>query len=101
MASTAHGCVNIGLSRMTSPKPIEFLEPWEPFTSEQAHVFLHELEIELASGHGLHGVRLTALGHSGAADDALFQMEDGGVVQVGNPGQGERDSGMMPNGIPG
>src|SRR5262245_21957191 len=65
---------------MTSTKPIEFLEPWEPFTSEQAQAFLHELEIELASGHGLQGVGLTALAHSGAADDALFQMEDGSAL---------------------
>jgi hypothetical protein len=67
---------------MTSTEPIEFLKPWEPFSSKQAQAFLRELEIELASGHGLHGVRLTALAHTGAADDALFQLKDGGVVQV-------------------
>jgi hypothetical protein len=67
---------------MTPTEPIEFLEPWEPFTCEQAQAFSRELEIELASGHSLHGVRLMAIAHSGAADDALFQMEDSGVVQV-------------------
>jgi hypothetical protein len=61
---------------------IEFLEPWQRFVPGQADAFLGELEQELSPGHPLHGVNLIPLGHSGAADDALFQMEDGRVVQV-------------------
>jgi hypothetical protein len=61
---------------------IEFLHPWDPFIRGQADAFLLELEHELSPGHPLYGVKLLPLAHSGAADDALFAMEDGRVVQV-------------------
>jgi hypothetical protein len=31
----------------------------------------------------------------------LKLLLSGGIQQVGNPGQGERDSGMIPNGVSG
>jgi len=61
---------------------IEFLEPWYEFIPGQADVFLTELRRELSLGHPLEGLELAPLGHSGAADDALFEVEDGRVVQV-------------------
>ena len=61
---------------------IEFLEPWERFAPGEANAFLLELERELSHGHPLHGAKLVPLGHSGAADDALFEMGEGRVVQV-------------------
>ena len=67
--------------RVTHPR-IEFLEPWCDFVPGQADAFLRELLSELSVGHPLNGLQLSPLGHSGAADDALFEMEDGRVVQV-------------------
>lgn len=61
---------------------IEFLKPWERVSPNQADAFLRELERELSPGHPLHGVRPIPLGHSCAADDVLFEMGDGRVVQV-------------------
>ena len=67
---------------MPHTKPVEFKEPWQRFVPGQAEAFLRELETELMPGHALHGVALTALGHSAAADDALFQIGDNRVVEV-------------------
>jgi hypothetical protein len=61
---------------------MEFQEPWCQFVPGQADAFLQELERELSPEHPLHGVKLIPLGHSGAADDALFEMGDGRLVQV-------------------
>lgn len=61
---------------------IQFLEPWYEFLPGQAQKFLSELRAELSSGHPLYGWELEPLGHSGAADDALFRAQDGQVVQV-------------------
>jgi hypothetical protein len=60
----------------------DFLEPWERFVEGQADFFVLELERELSPGHALYGLKLLPLGHSGASDDVLFEMEDGRVVQV-------------------
>ena len=61
---------------------IQFLDPWCEFISGQGEVFLQELQRELSAGHTLYGLKLFPLGHSGAADDALFEAEDGRVFQV-------------------
>ncbi|PYT10897.1 MAG: hypothetical protein DMG59_27845 [Acidobacteria bacterium] len=61
---------------------IQFLAPWCEFIPGQDDVFLQELKRELSTGHPLYGLKLFPLGHSGAADDALFEAEDGRVFQV-------------------
>jgi hypothetical protein len=61
---------------------IQFLEPWEDFVPGQADEFLLELRRELSPSHPLYGLKLLPLGHSGAADDVLFETEDGRIVQV-------------------
>ena len=61
---------------------IQFLEPWYDFVPGQGEAFLKELKRELPVGHLLEGVDLIPLGHSGAADDALFETVDGRVFQV-------------------
>lgn len=61
---------------------IQFLDPWCEFIPGQGEVFLEELKRELSPGHPLYGTELLPLGHSGAADDALFGAEDGRVFQV-------------------
>lgn len=62
--------------------PLTFLDPWEEFDSRQALSFLRELQVELSPGHPLHGVHLTPIAHSERADDTLFQLADGRVVDV-------------------
>jgi hypothetical protein len=62
--------------------PFSFQEPWEEFLPRQAAAFVREAQTELSSGHPLHGTKLTALAHSTRADDALFQLEDGRVVEA-------------------
>lgn len=69
------------MCHVAHPK-IEFLEPWYDFVPGQADAFLLELKAELSPGHPLTGFNLVPLGHSGVADDAIFQSEDGRVVQV-------------------
>ena len=61
---------------------IQFLDPWCEFIPGQGDAFLQELKSELSPGHLLYGLKLVPLGHSGAADDALFEAEDGRVFQV-------------------
>jgi len=61
---------------------IEFVEPWCDFLPGQGDTFLQELKRELSISHPLEGLGLVPLGHSGAADDALFEAEDGRVFQV-------------------
>jgi hypothetical protein len=61
---------------------IQFLDPWCEFVPGQSEVFLQELKRELSPGHLLYGLEVFPLGHSGAADDALFEAEDGRVFQV-------------------
>jgi hypothetical protein len=61
---------------------LSFLEPWYEFLPGQAEVFLQEIQSELSPGHPLHGAKLAAVAHSGRADDALFQLEDGRVADV-------------------
>ena len=61
---------------------INFLKPWEAFGLGQADSFLLELSREVSPGHPLHNLPLLPLGHSCAADDALFAMQDGRVVEV-------------------
>ena len=61
---------------------IQFLDPWCEFIPGQGDAFLQELKRELSPGHLLYGLKLYPLGHSGAADDALFEAEDGRVFQV-------------------
>ena len=63
-------------------QPLLFLSPWEEFLPGQALSFLRELDVELSPGHPLHGVPLTPIAHSRRADDALFQLGDGRVVEV-------------------
>jgi hypothetical protein len=62
--------------------PDSLLSPWKEFMPGQAQEFLREVHAELSPGHPLHGVVLKPLAHSGAADDALFQLEDSRVVEV-------------------
>ena len=61
---------------------IQFPEPWCEFVSGQGEAFLQELKRELSAGHTLYELKLFALGHSSAADDALFEDEEGRVFQV-------------------
>jgi hypothetical protein len=61
---------------------IEFLGPWYDFIPGQGDFFLEELRRELSPGHLLEGLKLVPLGHSLAADDALFEAENGRVFQV-------------------
>ena len=65
-----------------TPSRIDFLEPWEEFGPGQADAFLLELSREVSAGHPLRDLPLVPLGHSGAADDALFAAQDGRVVEV-------------------
>jgi len=69
------------MCRMASSK-IEFLEPWCDFVPGQADHFLQELKRELSRGHPLADLDLVPLGHSGAADDVLFEAKDGRVFEV-------------------
>ena len=43
---------------------------------------MEELNRELSPGHVLETLQLLALGHSGAADDAIFESEDGRIFHV-------------------
>jgi hypothetical protein len=61
---------------------IDFLEPWCESVAGQADAFLRELKDELATGHPLCGLSLAPLRHSGASDDALFEAEDGRIIEV-------------------
>jgi hypothetical protein len=61
---------------------LQFLKPWVESDPEPAAAFLHELQLELASAHPLHGRKLTVIAHSRAADDVLFRIDDGGVADV-------------------
>lgn len=61
---------------------IELLEPWEEVHLGQADAFLLELAREISRGHPLSDVPLDPLGRSRVADDALFAMHDGRVVEV-------------------
>jgi hypothetical protein len=61
---------------------IEFLKPWCDFVPGQGDKFLRELRCELSPGHLLEGLALSPVGHSGAADDAIFEAEDGRIFQV-------------------
>jgi hypothetical protein len=62
--------------------PLSLLEPWCEFVPGQADAFLRELRIELSPSHPLHGLNLAPVAHSARADDALFQLADGRVVEV-------------------
>lgn len=72
---------DITMCRVSDTK-IEFLEPWCEFVPGEGDFFLQELKCEISPGHPLECLVLTPLGHSGAADDALFRTEDGRVFQV-------------------
>ena len=61
---------------------IQFLEPWYEFLPGQGEAFLEELKRELSPGHLLENLELVPLGHSGAADDAIFVAEDSRVFPV-------------------
>jgi hypothetical protein len=61
---------------------IQFLKPWYEFLPGQGEAFLEELKHELSPGHLLESLELVPLGHSGAADDAIFEAEDGRVFRV-------------------
>jgi hypothetical protein len=61
---------------------LSFLKPWVQSDPEPAAAFLRELQLELSLTHPLHNTKLAAIAHSSAADDVLFQMEDGRVTQV-------------------
>ena len=61
---------------------IQFLAPWCQFLPGQDEVFLEELKRELSPGHLLESLELVPLGHSSAADDAIFEAEDGRLFQV-------------------
>jgi hypothetical protein len=61
---------------------IQFLKPWYEFVPGQGEMFLEELKRELFPGHLLESLELVPLGHSVAADDAIFEAEDGRVFQV-------------------
>ena len=58
------------------------LTPWQPLSAERAESFLRELHRELDRQHPLFGVSLLPVAHSGAADDVLFQRNDGQFVMV-------------------
>lgn len=58
------------------------MEPWGEFRSGQADAFLLKLSREVSPGNPLRDVQLEPLGHSCAADDALFATNDGRFGQV-------------------
>jgi hypothetical protein len=61
---------------------IQFLEPWYEFLPGQGEAFLEELKGELSPGHLLESLEVVPLGHSGAADDAIFEAQDSRIFQV-------------------
>ena len=61
---------------------VAFLKPWKEVSADQSVPLLRELEIEVAPGHPLYGVKLKAIAQSTQADDVLFQFEDGRVADV-------------------
>jgi hypothetical protein len=63
-------------------EPNLFLEPWVAVAPDRATAFEAEIQRELSAEHPLHGVTLSALACSHRADDVLFRMDDGRVVDV-------------------
>jgi hypothetical protein len=61
---------------------LAFLEPWEPLSSDQVKQFSSELNRELTAQHPLHGLPMTPVARSKAADDVLFSMKNGQVAMV-------------------
>jgi hypothetical protein len=80
-----------------SPAGVQFLDPWKQFVPVQAEAFFLELTRELSPGHPLHKMKLSPLGHSGAADNALFAIEDGRVVEVHLTWSGHAEPPPRPN----
>lgn len=64
------------------PSSSSLLNPWEELGAESAETFLHETLAELSPGHGLPGIRLTAIARSRLTDDVLFQLDDSRVADV-------------------
>jgi len=75
---------------------LSLLKPWEEFLPGQAVAFVCEAQTELSPGHPLHGTKLTALAHSTRADDALFQLEDGRVVDLHLTWSGRQEQAPWP-----
>ena len=76
---------------------LSFLKPWVQSDPQPAAAFLRELQLELSTAHPLHGTKLAAIAHSRAADDVLFQMEDGRVAQVHLTWSGHTEQPPWPN----
>ncbi len=55
----------------------DFREPWLRLQPEQALAFEREAEKEIAPGHELHGIALSALAKCQGCDDAVFRASDG------------------------
>ena len=71
-----------GYNLAVTPSGTEFLKPWVEAEAGPAASLLSELLRELSPRHPLSGLALKAVAHSRAADDVLFAMEDGRVVEV-------------------
>lgn len=55
----------------------DFREPWFRLQPEQALTFEREAEKEIAPGHVLHGIALSAVAKCDGCDDVVFGASDG------------------------
>ncbi|MFA5975042.1 MAG: hypothetical protein WC859_02635 [Elusimicrobiota bacterium] len=53
-----------------------WIAPWQAISLKGREAYEYELLSELAPGHPLYGVKITAIGRVCYGDDVLFQLED-------------------------
>ncbi|WP_141788052.1 hypothetical protein [Oryzihumus leptocrescens] len=56
---------------------IDFREPWLRLEGDRARAFEAEVATEIAAGHELHGVALTAIAKCEGCGSAVFRAADG------------------------
>jgi hypothetical protein len=54
----------------------DFRAPWFRLVGDRAHAFDEEASAEIAEGHELHGLSLTALAKCEGCDDVIFRASD-------------------------
>jgi hypothetical protein len=59
-----------------------FREPWFRLETEHALAFEREAEKEIAPGHALHGIALSAVAKCEGCDDVVFRASDGTFATV-------------------
>jgi len=67
---SAHTCHGVGVNYE------DFREPWFRLEPEYARAFEREAEKEIAPGHELHGLALSALAKCEGCDDVVFRASD-------------------------